>query len=1336
MSSNSAFPFRKRFLPAFVAIAACLFVNLPCGEAWAQATDTGTVSGQVTDQQGAAIAGAELKLTDVSTGNVRTTVSNDTGRYTLVNVDPGVYNIEARKSGFALAKIPEQKVDVGLVLTINIPMQVGSTSTTVEVQAQAGAELQTTNATVGSTITGKSIEALPNLGRDANAFVLLQPGVAPGGQVAGAVADQNAYQLDGAGNSSDMDGNQSTYTQASGYIGSASTGGAPSGVMPTPAESIEEFKVGTTNQTADFNQSAGGQIQMVTKRGTNQFHGSLYDFYLGSNFGANFWKSNHTPSPQLGLPYTPLPSSHQNRFGASLGGILLPNFAGGRTYFFANYEGRRFPQVTTVEKTVPSDLLRAGVIQIPNSANVLTAYNINPYPVTVNGVTYAACSGAAYCDPRGIGLNPLIRQVWTQQMPRANDLQFGDSYNTQGYLSAIRLPQNSDFGVIRLDHDFGSNWHFMSSYRYYNFQQATSNQVDIGGTVSGAPLGQATPLTNRVQKPWFLVAALTTTITPNMTNDLHVSYLRNYWQWFSASAPVQFPGLGGAMEIGGEASNSTLGGGPNALMPYNVDAQDVRQRFWDGKDKSLRDDLSYVKGNHLIQFGGQYQRNYDYHQRNDNGAGIFTANVYQIGNGSGINFNNNLPLGLPNNQVSNWDTYYGDVLGLVSQPQTLLTRAGNNLTLQPLGTPLFDNVIIPSYNLYFSDTWRVRKDFTFTYGLSWTLEMPPYEVNGKQVELVDASGKPLSAQSYLSQVQTGALAGRPDFAPTIGFSLIRNVKGASTKYPYNPYYKSFSPRLSAAWNPSFDSGIMGSLFGQGKTVIRGGYSRIYGRLNGVDLVLVPLLGPGNAQTLQCLGISSSGQCLSSGTVTPATSFRIGVDGSTVPLPAVSQTLPQPYYPAVGGNAAAGDGSVLDPNFQPNRSDQFDFTIQRSLGKNMSIELGYIGRIITKEYQGIDINAVPTMATLGGQSFANAYANTYLAVGAKATPSPQPFFEAALGGPTSAYCAKFASCTAAVASNLQSNFANTQVYNIWKNLSGQPSWTLGRTMITNQIPALFMETSTGHGNYNGAFVSFSARNYHGLTATSNFTWSRALGTASVQQSTSQFTVINPWNIDQMYGPQPFDIRFVYNLNMLYEIPFMRTQKGALGRILGGWSVAPLFTAQSGAPLPVNIGTGSNQNCQSFGESVCDGSVSTYENAIPAYPYPYGNSAHNNVTGTGSIASTGNPAGGGSGINIFPNPAAAYADFRRPILGIDTTSNGYGVLRGFPTWNLDLAVNKTFTVTERMSVTFVAQFSNVLNHFQPSSITSNFTTLDSPTTWGVVRDQSNTPRQIEFGLRVFF
>src|SRR5215472_13579667 len=131
--------------------------------------------------------------------------------------------------------------------------------------------------------------------------------------------------------------------------------------MPTPIESIEEFKVSTNNQTADFNGSAGGQVQMVTKRGTNQFHGSAYEYYFSSNYGAaNLWKNNHTLTANGEA--TPTPISHQNRFGASLGGPLTPRILGGKTYFFFNYEGRRFPQVAIIERTVPSLLLRAGVI--------------------------------------------------------------------------------------------------------------------------------------------------------------------------------------------------------------------------------------------------------------------------------------------------------------------------------------------------------------------------------------------------------------------------------------------------------------------------------------------------------------------------------------------------------------------------------------------------------------------------------------------------------------------------------------------------------------------------------------------------------------------------------------------------------------------------------------------------------------------------------------------------------------------------------------------------------------------------------------------------------------
>src|SRR5437588_3172417 len=154
--------------------------------------------------------------------------------------------------------------------------------------------------------------------------------------------------------------------------------------MPTPVESIEEFRVTTNNQTADFNSSAGAQVQMVTKRGTNQYHGSAYEYYFGNNFSANSWRNNHTPVKDTAgntiSQFTPLPATHYNKFGAAGGGPIAPSFLGGKTYLFANYEGFRYPNFTNFEKQVPSVLMRAGVIQVPDSTNTYRAYNLNPTP--------------------------------------------------------------------------------------------------------------------------------------------------------------------------------------------------------------------------------------------------------------------------------------------------------------------------------------------------------------------------------------------------------------------------------------------------------------------------------------------------------------------------------------------------------------------------------------------------------------------------------------------------------------------------------------------------------------------------------------------------------------------------------------------------------------------------------------------------------------------------------------------------------------------------------------------------------------------------------------------
>jgi hypothetical protein len=1333
---------RRLFNAHAFSLFVCLAI-LVCFSGWAQSTSSGTIAGQVTDQQGAVLVGAQVRLIDNTTNTVRTTTTNDAGRYNFINVTPGVYDVTISHTGFAQSKIAAQTVEVGLALTLNVSLQLGATTTTVEVKASAGAELQTMNSTVGSTISGDAILNLPNLARDASALSVLQVGVSPTGNVAGAASDQNVFQLDGGNNSDDMSGNNSTYVPSNGFAGSAATGGTPSGVVPTPVESIEEFKVGTANQTADFNGAAGSQVQMVTKRGTNQFHGSLYEHYFASNVGAaNLWRNNHTPSPQLGLPYTPLPKSHRNRFGGTLGGPIAPKFWGGKTYFFANYEGYRFPNSTNLDRAVPSELLRAGVIQVQNAAGTYVPYNLNSVPVTVRGVTYqpATCAGGP-CDPRGLGLNPIVGQIWNKSMPLPNDPTFTttgvDGVNQQGYLSALALPQKSDFGVVRLDHDFGDKWHFMASYRYYAFSQLTSQQVDIGGVLPGDTLGMAAASAPRPQKPSYLVAGLTTTITPNLTNDFHFSYLRNQWQWSTVGAPPQLAGLGGAVEMGGENIN--------ALIPYNVDSQSTRSRQWDGHDTMYRDDLSLLHGNHLFQFGGSYQRNYDFFTRNDNGIGIDAALVYQITNGS-IAFPSSVqPSGLPSGQITNWNTLYSQVLGLVSQTQALYTRTLPNLTLNPVGVPIYIHSILPKYDLYFSDSWHIKPTFTLTYGLAYTLDMPPYSPDGKQVMFLDPQGSPLSYDAFIGAKQAAALKGQV-YNPTVSFATIQNVP-THPKYPFDPFYGGVSPRVAAAWNPNFDSGILGTIFGRGKTVIRGGYARIYGRTQGIRMAGVPANGVGIGQVMQCISPSRSGQCLGQQGVDPTTGFRIGTDGLSAPVLALPQTLPQPYFPGVNGSPTAGDGALLDSKFKQDRSDAFNFTIQRQLSSKIVIEAGYIGRTIKNEYELINIDAVPYMTTLNGQSFANAYANLYQQVSGGQPVTSQPFFEAALGGGSSAYCAKFANCTAAVAANQATNIKGTLVYNLWTALNAAPSWTLGRTLLGSpaiagsnvgqQLTALELSTSNGYGNYNAAFFTLTAKDWHGVTSRSNFTWGRAMGTGIVNQSGSSSTVIDPWNLHAAYGPQSFDVRFVYNMTILYQPPYFKNQRGVLGRVLGGWTIAPLFTAQSGAPLQVSVSTGANSNAQAFGE-VYGNSNSANENAVLTAPFTGGNSVHYNVSVPSGCGLNGNPSRGGSGINMFADPNAICAQFRRPILGLDTTDGGAGVIRGFPTWNLDATVTKDIRIRERIGATLMFQFSNILNHFQPANPTMN---IDSPAAWGVVTNQATSAnglqaRQMEFGLRIRF
>jgi len=1374
-------------------LVVCVGSALP---AWAQSVDTGTVVGTVSDPTGAVVVGAAVKLTDTSTGISRTTVTNDAGRYILPNVTPGKYDITFAKPGFSTTKATGEQITVGLTRTINITLKVGAATVQVEVTA-VGNELQTMDATVGQTISGNDLDSLPGLGRDVSTFVTLQPGVAPDGSVGGANQDQNSFALDGGNNSSDMDGTQNTYTASfasdptGGLInnevtatapGGSPGGGGPTGVMPTPADSIEEFRVGTNNQTADFNSSAGAQVRLVTKRGTNQWHGTAYEYYLDNNWSANTFDNNAS--------LTPRPSYHYHRFGGSIGGPLpLMDVLGGKWFFFGNYEGFHWLNSATTTRATPSADMRLGLLTVGAATDGTggTTYNLNPYPVTsAEGVNYAANANcglipgnSGVCDPQGLGISPTMHAMW-KYMPASNQgaaclgLSRCDHVNVLAFRANYPVLWKDNFAVARLDHDFGSKWHYYSTYRYYHQQRATGNQIDIGGFAPGDKIGVPASVAARPSVPWYFTASLSTTISNNMTNDFHYSFLRNYWARSSLADPPQVPGLGGALEPNGE--NAT-----NVLAPLNLDTQDVRTRFWDGKDNMFRDDLSWIKGKHFFQFGGLYQHNYDYHQRTDNGLGTNYQTVYILGASAssaptnGMDMTNYEPTGY----TTNWNREYGSVLGVPGLTQIAYTRTGKNLQLNPPNTPAFDQSTIPFYNLYFNDSWHMKPTFTLTYGLGWTLEMPPSEKNGKQIALVDPNGKLIDSQAYLNTRASDAISGQV-YNPEIGFALLSNVAGHPSNL-FNPYYKSFSPRIAAAWNPKFDNdSLSGKIFGHDNTVIRGGYSILYGRLNGVGLVLIPLLGQGLIQGVQCIAPLVDGSC--SGTSSPANSFRIGptasgFGGLVAPLPAASATLPQPDYPGVNSiNAIAPD--AIDPNFRPSMNQQYDLTIQRQLNSKMSVEIGYIGRKMTHEFQPINLNAVPYMMTVGGQRFDKAYGQMVsqycgLSSGGMAgggcagnltAVTAQPFFETAMAG--TGYCTGYANCTQAVASKEAANIAVANVWSLYSDLDsgvgcpiggctsvngGTGAFAFPRSMMNTPISGSYgaggqvssgvsETTSFGWGNYNSLFVSYKLSSWHGLTMQSNFTWGKSLGTGSQVQATSGYTINDPFNYGRSYGLQPWDRKFMYNLWLTYTPPFFQGQHGIAGRILGGWTFAPIFDVGSGFPQGVYAAEGFADGSiygggQAFGSSDASGTgLNAFDNAIYTCKGSLSSSRHDHPVGAGAVYGT-----NGYGPELYQDPGAVYNCFRNPILGIDNGHNGgAGNFRGQPFWNVDFSLKKNIKIAESFAAEFGAVFTNVFNHNQlyDPFVGAQGEFLSDQADWGALEGEVNNPRKIELDLRFRF
>ncbi|HEY6968893.1 MAG TPA: carboxypeptidase-like regulatory domain-containing protein, partial [Candidatus Angelobacter sp.] len=353
VASTSSFSLRSVLL---LVVALLVLLAVHSTPAWAQ---QGSVSGVVTDPQDAVIPGATVTLTSKDTGASQKTTTQGDGHYLFSNVKPGVYDLTVERKGFETAKVAAQQVRVGITTTANIKMKVGAESTTIEVKA-TGADLQTLDASVGNVLDQQALEKLPSLNRDATAILLIQPLAQPGfneapgsgetnttgGGIAGARADQNTFMVDGGDATSNTEG-------GGGYAQQAASGFAatPRAAIPTPVESLTEMRV-VTNNSNTFARSSGGEVQMVTRSGSNAWHGAAYENNQNTDYNANLWQLNKAGKPR-GIWI-------DNRFGGRLGGPIMKD----KAFFFVMYEGHDFKKANPlVGRLVPSDLMRQGIIQ-------------------------------------------------------------------------------------------------------------------------------------------------------------------------------------------------------------------------------------------------------------------------------------------------------------------------------------------------------------------------------------------------------------------------------------------------------------------------------------------------------------------------------------------------------------------------------------------------------------------------------------------------------------------------------------------------------------------------------------------------------------------------------------------------------------------------------------------------------------------------------------------------------------------------------------------------------------------------------------------------------------
>lgn len=1317
----------KTSISRFLWSAICaLAILLAIPNAWGQATTS--LRGTVTDPSGAAIAGATLTLVNPATGASRSATSEANGTYVFLEILPGTYTLTVEATGF------QKYVHSGLVLRVALPatldfsMKVGSVNQEVAVSGEAPL-LNTTDASLGQTMVSQQIENLPLEDRNVPALLSVQPGVVftsnrpdmsqfdtRSGSVNGERSDQNTIKLDGVV-ANDQFQNQPFTT-----------------VLPVTPDSVEEFRVTTSNYGASEGRSAGGQVELVTKGGTNNFHGSAYE-YNRSGFGeANdyFIKSSEASAGEANKP----PHLVRNLFGGSVGGPIKKD----RLFFFFNYEGHRYTQADSVVRTIPSATLRDGIVgyQCANPASCPggsvtgisgTTYTVQPGTFMLNNNQLTAM------DPLGLGADPASLTFFNS-FPLPNDTTVGDPPNFDGYRFAAPTTTHENWMIGRVDYKLTSNGNNSLFIRGSGEDDTLLGEPYLP---KGFVLG-GVPTTSQKDLNKGFVAGYTAVLGPHWVNN------------FRYGLTYQSVGIRG-----------------NSNQPWII----FRDLNWTSdavhRDHSftvpshdIMDDVSWTHGSHTIAFGGgaslvrrnSLSEDASFSDAVTNADWIDTAKIAGSGDSldpSGTNWNGN-PNGYPvvgSKHV--YDFPLVSLIGMVTEGDATWNYHLNpdlTGTLLPQGQALARHYSIDEYSLYLQDTWQVKSNLTVDYGVRWDLMGPIGETAGQQVAPTFPLGQ------WFNQRGQRMLQGLPSsMDPLVTFGPAGPSYGKPGYYSWQK--KNFAPRIGVAWTPDPSADWLQKIVGKnGATVIRAGFGMDYDHF-GPALALAFDANGAFGLTTQltnfagCETISSSPR-LTSMNVLPANDLGGSCAGSgPEPLLVPSPFGSNPTYPVTfptGGPAAFAITWGLDSGLRTPYSYAADLSIERQLPGNMALNVSYVGhyahRLLVQEDLATPYDLVDPATHI--DYFAAAKRFSQLArqgvdpatiTAAQVGPTAQYWTDMMTPQSSYSYCdnpdtlTSTTSLLSAMYDVFECNLYNDTTALFDVDLFGFPATPVNGlfSYYNQQYSSLYGWRSIGYSNYNALQVSLTKHVSHGLLFDVNYTYSRSMDIGSDAESVGQggigagfSTVINAWQPYQLYGPSDFDLRHQINADWVYALPFGRGQsfgngvgKG-LDALVGGWQLSGLARWSSGFPTNTSSGYQWSTDWELSGNGSFTGSpVVTGRTNVPAN----------------------NSCGNQGGFNMFKDPCAAFNGFTPAFPGESGVRNA---IRGDGFAGVDMGLTKTWHMpyNDGHTLEFRWDVFNVANlkRFDVASINNE---LDQgPAVFGTYTRLLTNPRIMQFALRYQF